>query len=345
MSRRAFSLLVTIALMLVMAVAATGAVQAAPSKEKAKEKAKHARIVKYWTPARLANAKPRDFVKTDKGFVPAARGGNKPTKPPRDSGDGGDTGGTTTTVTGASWTQGGPALTGTGKVFFSMAGGNYVCSGATVDDGNRSGYSLVLTAGHCAYDETNASFATNWMFIPEYDTSPTSTCSNTEHGCFTAAALIVHDDYATAGGFNSQAIKHDWAFAVVGSDSQGGQLDGKVPNFGIGFDAVSEARYSFGYPASGKYAGRDLVYCAGSVMTDSSLNTWGLQCDMTPGSSGGPWMKDFEATTKSGTLNSVNSYKYNGGKYKNYMFGPKFGSKTQKVYSAALSATANKTVD
>jgi hypothetical protein len=347
MSRRSFSIVVSVVLMLVMALAATGAAQAAPSKAKAAEKAKQARIVKYWTPARMANAKPRDFVKTKRGFVPAARGG-KPGKPPKDPGDGGDGGGDGgVQVTGASWTQGGPALAGTGKVFFTMAGNNYQCSGATVDDKSRSSYSLVLTAGHCAYDETNGAFATKWMFVPEYDSSPSGDCSVTEHGCFTASALVVHKQYSSAGGFNSQAIKHDWAFAVVGAGNQGGQLDAKVPYFSIGFDAASEARYSFGYPAQGKYSGSDLVYCAGPVISDSGTgdNTWGLPCDMTPGSSGGPWMRDFNPSAKSGVLNSVNSYKYNGGRYKNYMFGPMFSRKTKAVYDAARTTTSNKTVN
>ena len=49
--------------------------------------------------------------------------------------------------------------TASGKVFFTMAGTRYVCSGAVVNDG-RAAYSLVLTAGHCTYDETGAAFAT-----------------------------------------------------------------------------------------------------------------------------------------------------------------------------------------
>jgi len=346
MSRRMLTLVLSTALMLVMALAAAGPAQAAPSKEKAREKARHARVVKYWTPARMANAKPRDFIKTRHGLVPAARGGT-PGKPPKDPGDGGGGGDTSNTVTGASWTSGGPALRGTGKVFFTMAGSNYVCSGATADDKGRASYSLVLTAGHCAFDETNGAFATNWMFIPEYDSAPTRTCGATAQGCWTAVGLVVHNGYASAGGFNSQAIKHDWAFAVVGSGSQGGQLDVKVPDFPIAFDAQSEARYSFGYPAAGKYLGADLVHCAGNVVTDSAFGdaTWGLHCDMTGGSSGGPWMKDFDTATKSGVLNSVNSYRYNGGKQKKYMFGPKFGTKTKAVYDAARAATGNKKVN
>jgi len=342
MSRRMLTLVLSTALMLVMALAAAGPAQAAPSKAKAREKAGHARVVKYWTPARLANAEPRDFVKTKRGFVPAARGGDKG-KPPKDPGDGGGGGGTTT-VTGASWTAGGPALKGTGKVFFTMDGSNYVCSGATANDKGRSSYSLVLTAGHCAYDETNGAFATNWMFIPQYDSAPTRTCGATAQGCWTAVGLVVHNGYASAGGFNTQAIRHDWAFAVVGNGSQGGQLDVRVPDFPIAFDAKSEARHAFGYPAAGQYLGNDLVYCAGNVISDSALgnDTWGLHCDMTPGSSGGPWFKTFDTTAM---LNSVNSYKYNGGKKKKYMFGPKFDLKTKDVYDAARSATGNKKVN
>src|SRR3712207_7483597 len=50
--------------------------------------------------------------------------------------------------------------------------------------------------------------------------------------------------------------------------------------------------YSFGYPASQKYHGNDLTYCAGPISTDpNNANlTWGMACDMTGGSSGGPWV-------------------------------------------------------
>ena len=341
MSRRSISLALSSALILVMALVSAGPATAASSK--AKEKAERARIVKYWTPKRMANATPRDFVKKNGKFVPAKRGGNKPDKP--GGGGGGGDAESTSTVIGESWTSGGAALQATGKVFFKMGSSNYVCSGAAVKEPNdpnlnRSDYSLVLTAGHCLFDESSGKFATNWMFAPAYDTNPNG-CSAAPYGCFTAVALVVHDGYASAGGFNSQAIQHDWGFAVVGAGSNGGQLDGKVAEFPIAFNAANVTRASFGYPASGKYDGRDLVYCSGPVVTDGSYGTWGLHCDMTPGSSGGPWMRDFSLSSKSGTLNSVNSYRYNGGPNKKYMFGPKFGSKTQDTYDAALKAASN----
>jgi V8-like Glu-specific endopeptidase len=291
------------------------------------------RILAYWTPARLQSAMPRDFVKTDHGFAPKA----KPAPP----GGGG-------AVTGASWTKGGTILRATGKVYFVMGSSAYVCSGTVTTD-HVSGKSLVLTAGHCAYDEVAKKFATNWLFIPEYDTNPTlSNCNNTTYGCWTADALVVHSGYATAGGFNTQATLHDFAFAVVAAGGKSGsaQLDSTVGSFPLSTATISLPKRlaAFGYPAAGKYHGNDLVYCAGNIFTDdfNDDDTWGMACGMTGGSSGGPWLSSFdEAAGNSGTLSSLNSYGYSG--LKN-MYGPKFNDNTLDVYNAADNGPADDTI-
>ena len=288
---------------------------------------RHDRTLAYWTETRIKSAVPRDFVRTGDKFNPKA-------KPPS-GGDG--------ATTGASWTKGGAILKGSGKVYFSMGGGNWVCSGSVATD-SRTGKSLVLTAGHCAYDEVGEAFATNWVFIPEYDTAPTLTnCANTRWGCWTAEALVVHNGYASAGGFNTQATVHDFAFAVVGAGGKTGtQLDTTVGSFPISFSGTSAGArlYAFGYPAAGKYKGNDLVHCAGDIFRDAFNDdlTWGMGCGMTGGSSGGPWLKTFNETTGSGTLNSLNSYGYSGVRN---MYGPVFNSTTQAVYNTANGATAN----
>ena len=292
---------------------------------------RHEQIVRYWTQARLRAAVPRDFARSGSSFVPLARPG----------------GGGSSSVTGASWTKGGAILRGSGKVYFVMGSSAYVCSGAVANDA-RSGKSLVLTAAHCAFDEAAGSFATNWLFIPEFDSAPTFTCANTKYGCWTAEALVVHRGYATAGGFNTQATVHDFAFAVVGNGGKSGtaQLDATVGSFGIAFSGVSTGNklYAFGYPAAGKYHGDDLVYCAGNISTDG-LNqnlTWAMGCGMTGGSSGGPWLSGFSESTGSGTLSSLNSYGYSGVKN---MYGPRFNANTQAVYNAANGATTNTIVN
>ena len=331
MSRRFITLASSTALLLVMALGSAGPAQAASLT--AKEKAERARVVKYWTPKRMANAIPRDFVKKNGAFVPAGKGGTKG-KPPKDSGDGTDSGsGATSVVTGASWPEKDKGLYATGKVFFTLGTTNYVCSGSVVADG-RPNHSTVLTAGHCAYDETKGRWASNFMYVPAYDETPLS-CSTAD--CHVASALVVHEGYANAGGFNSAAIQHDWAFAVFPDGGPAGTLDAGG-QFGISFTGPSsgDTRQSFGYPAAGKYAGRDLVYCVGPVAADSNYGTWGMACDMTGGSSGGPWVHDYGGAQEA--LNSVNSYKYGGGPLKNYIFGPDFNKKTERTFDVALTA-------
>ena len=65
---------------------------------------------------------------------------------------------------------------------------------------------------------------------------------------------------------------------------------------------------------------------------------------MTGGSSGGPWFVNFDSTSGTSTLNSVNSFKYTAGKLSKHMFGPYFGAYALKTYNAAKAATSDLTV-
>ena len=295
--------------------------------------AHHAKVVKYWTPERIKNAKPRDFVfDPAKGtYKPAA----KPAPPPTGGGS----------VTGASWTGGGDILKGTGRVLFTLGGSDYICSGSVVkevtEDTNRS---IVLTAGHCASENDGTTKATNWMFIPSFDTAPTYTCGQTTYGCWVADAVYGDTAFLNAGGFNDTAVQHDWSFAVVSTGGKTAtatlQLDSTVGvRFPIGFSGVSsgDTLSAFGYPAAGRYHGKDLTYCRGPIGQDANASnvTWSMACNMTGGSSGGPWVSTTNTTTYDDavtTLRSLNSYGYSG---ISNMYGPKFNGNTQTVFNAA----------
>jgi V8-like Glu-specific endopeptidase len=298
--------------------------------------AEHQRIIAFWTPERMRAAVPRDVAfDSVRGYhiAPQAKPGG---------GSGGNT-------TGASWPNGlGKVYKATGKVYFEMNGGAWICSGTAIGDG-RASYSLVLTAGHCVYDEENGNgslsgFATNWMFIPQFDSKPTYTCANTQYGCWTATALVARTEFATAGGFTTTATHYDWGFAVVGSGGLSNtQLDSTVGTFGTSFTNMAGNTIvdAFGYPAAQKYHGSDLVYCQGPIGFDAYAGngTYKLACGMTGGSSGGPWFSGFDTTTgDTGTIQSLNSYRYQGG---SDMYGPKFNNDTQATYTSANSATSN----
>ncbi|MDP8905884.1 MAG: trypsin-like peptidase domain-containing protein [Chloroflexota bacterium] len=331
----------TLAALLLLALSAAPVLAGPPARADA-ARAEHERVVRFWTPARMAAAIPRDRALS--GEAALSPNNNGKGKPGGGGGDGGDT--STTNVTGAGWgNKGGTVRTAVGKVFFKLSGTLYTCSGSVAND-SRSTYSLVLTAAHCAFDETGDVFATDWLFIPDYEASPTRTCNNTKYGCWTASALVIHKGYKDATGFNSQATVHDFAFAVVGGGGKSGeskQLDTTVGSFPITFNQFAEGTrmYAFGYPAAGKYKGNKLIYCAGPIFYDSwnDNQTYGLACDMTGGSSGGPWFTNFNESTGSGTLSSLNSYGYSS--LKGYMFGPKFNDNTADVYNSADGATSD----
>jgi hypothetical protein len=305
--------------------------------------------VAYWTPDRVARAVPRE-VSPDRvpSFRPTEMG-----KPGGGSGGGG--GGSATTVIGTAWTGGGKVKVTTGKVLFTMAGVDYVCSGSVADDASRS-TSLVLTAGHCVYDETGHAFATNWMFVPDYESGGTIvsnpdgthsfSCDTTPYGCWTATALVTTTAWASGGG-SLAGFDNDYAFAVVGAGGKSGeskQLDDTTGSNPLAFNVTHPTQvFSFGYPQASPYDGQKLIYCTGKDVGDTWGGTtdFGLNCNMTGGSSGGPWYVNFGSNGSTGSLNSVNSFKYTAGKLTKYMFGPYFGAYAQATYNAAKTATGN----
>jgi hypothetical protein len=300
----------------------------------ARATSRHDAIVAHWTEARMRAAVPRDFAfDAAHGYRIVANKGK-----PGSSG------------TGASWLNGtGLVYKVTGKVYFEMNGSGWICSGTALTD-SRSGYSLVVTAGHCAYDETAkgslSGFATNWLFIPQFDSNPTYTCGSTAYGCWTASALVVNNGFASAGGFNTRATHYDWAFAVVGP---GGKSNTQLDSLGtFGLQATSPLSGgtivdAFGYPAAGKYHGSDLIYCEGPVGFDAltSNTNYKLACGMTGGSSGGPWFSGFTSTGNTGTIRSLNSYGYSG---QSNMYGPIFNTNTTNTLNAANSATTTNVI-
>lgn len=344
-----------IALLLVMATASAGA--SARSQADA-ARAEHQRIVDFWTHERVAQAIPRDFA-----FDPATgKYSPVPGPPPHaggpgggggngDDGDGGDTG----LVTGESWNGGGEIDGAVGKVLFQMGTSYYVCSATVIDDDNDGDdTALILTAAHCVYDESGQTFATNWVFIPDYDAAPEALstnmdnyCPDTLYGCWTAQSMAVHENYATAGSFNDQAVLHDFAVVRVGPGGKGGgvdpELDENVSDQAYSFTETHDggatlgvangtSGYAFGYPAAKKYKGNDLIYCAGPIDRDpaNSNDTYRFNgCEMTGGSSGGSWLIGFDPDAGSGTVMSVNSYIYTGVKA---MHGPILDANTQVVY-------------
>ncbi|MBN9131566.1 MAG: hypothetical protein J0I04_18200 [Paenarthrobacter ureafaciens] len=208
-----------------------------------------------------------------------------------------------------------------GKIFFTLGGSNYVCSGNSVTAANKS---TVSTAGHCV-NEGPGAYATNLVFVPAYLNG------SAPYGKWTAKALYSPTQWASNGN-----MQYDTAFAVVNT-LNGQKLADVVGSSGVQFNAARGLNYkSFGYPAAAPFNGESLKSCSGTATNDPynpQFLTQGIPCNMTGGSSGGPW---FIGNSSSGYQNSVNSYGY--GSNSSTMYGPYWGSVIQSTYTAAAAS-------
>lgn len=206
-----------------------------------------------------------------------------------------------------------------GKVFFTLGGSDYVCSGNSVSATNDS---VVTTAGHCV-NEGPGDFATNFVFVPAYENG------DAPYGKWEATNLATSSAWKNSGDINN-----DVGFAVMAPNSSGQNLAEVVGSTGIEFNADRGENYTaYGYPAASPFDGESLYSCSGTASDDtiqSGHTTQGIDCDMTGGSSGGPWLLD------NGNQNSINSYGYNGVEK---MFGPYYGDVAEQVYNAAAEAS------
>jgi len=239
----------------VVSMLAFGAVAAQARPVVHKSLQAHAKVVGYWTQARMKNAIPADRR------LPLAKPGSG--------------GGTSTSA--ASTEVPLPYPSAHGKVFFSDGGSNYVCSGTAVSSVNQS---VVWTAGHCV-NEGAGGFYTNFMFVPAYrdGTAP--------YGKFAASTLLT-----TSAWQASREWGVDLGAAVVGPVA-GQTLAQTVDERVLAFNSARVQGYKlYGYPAAKKFSGQRLRVCNTSwLMNDSALPpTMGVGCDMTGGSSGGGWV-------------------------------------------------------
>ncbi|GAA4899797.1 V8-like Glu-specific endopeptidase [Stackebrandtia albiflava] len=275
-------------------------------------------VAAYWTPERMREATPLDLLTVEPSEVSADVAKGAPevveaTDSPVDT--------TAIPNTGGEWTGGGDVVTTAGRVFFTMDGRNASCSGnaVTSDNGNT-----VLTAGHCV--KYQGSWHTNWVFVPGYHDG------QRPYGTWTAASTA-----ATPQWVASEDMNYDVGAAVV-NPLNGQNLTDVVGGQGVAFNQpYNLSMYTFGFPAADPYDGEKFIYCSGSTIRDFLLtDDHGMSCDMTGGSSGGPWFVNFDEATGTGQQASVNSFGYVF--LPGYMFGPYFGAEAQNLYNEVSAA-------
>ena len=224
-------------------------------------------VIKHWTAAHMRSATDADEQDSNVSTLTQVSSVESPGK--------------------AAQQQGQPPLNGdptyplstVGKVFFSNAAGqDFVCSGTAVRSDNQS---VVDTAGHCLY--WNSDWVQNVIFCPLYENG------STPYGCWVARDLEVPSDWINA---KANDFHHDMGMAIVSPNSQG-LLTDLVGGAGWAYNQpANQPFYAYGYPAGYPFDGQTRQSCegaSGKIWQHGGGSVVSIRCDMTGGSSGGPW--------------------------------------------------------
>ncbi|MFD7838789.1 trypsin-like serine peptidase [Streptomyces sp. NPDC059761] len=276
----------------------------------------------FWTAERMRGATPLDVTAAPgTGRAPVAAAAARPTAVAPTAASAAVASPASFPQAGGAWTGGGAVVKTSGRVFFTFGDRTASCSGDSITSANGS---TVITAGHCV--KYQGAWHTNWIFVPAYENG------NAPYGQWSATKTFATDQWAA-----SEDMNMDVGLAVV-APLNGQKLSQVVGAQGILFNGgYNKKMYSFGFPAAAPYDGTKLVYCSGNTGKDFLLTKdHSLGCNMTGGSSGGPWLQDFNEATGLGTQVSVNSFGYTF--LPNRMFGPYFGNEAKAAYDKAQNS-------
>jgi V8-like Glu-specific endopeptidase len=277
----------------------------------------------FWTPARMARARPLDRLRPGSAGIasmPARPSVASPhVFPPSSAGAGASASAVPETVTDPSAV---PARTN-GVVFLVAPFGLGRCSGTSV---NAPNYSVVITAGHCI-DEGSlfGEIFSRWVFVPGYR------FGQRPFGVFAARWTGTTRQWRTTHNEN-----FDVGALVVSRNERGRLLGRAVGGTGLAWGLKPNQTFDVhGYSAERPFDGQTQQLCLQtpflghdprSFLSPGPLDL-AVSCEVTGGASGGGW------TIEGGILNGLTAYGYSGDPDTDY--GPYFGREVGRLYARA----------
>ncbi len=279
-------------------------------------------LAKYWTPERMKSAKSLDQL-TIKGTPPRAGTDRVKLGTPGAVAPSGTSADRTDLYRAPgnypAWGPNQATAKTNGKVFFT--GGNdglsYVCSASVV---NSEGKSLVWTAGHCVTWAQTWHY--NWVFVPAY-----------KNGLSPKGIWTANQPWSLSAWFYNNSDFANDVGAVIMNRRNGGRIAETLGAQGIKWNFARTRVVALGYPHASPFNGQRLYRENGMTYaygTDSYMTNY-----MTGGSSGGPWLREFNG--QYGYVNGHNDYKYTA--WPQYMFSPFYGNQVATLYGAVRGLT------
>ncbi|MBC3189525.1 hypothetical protein H7X46_00380 [Pseudonocardia sp. C8] len=212
-------------------------------------------------------------------------------------------------------------------------GGRHQCSAAVVASRSRR---LLATAAHCVWLD-GAWRVDGAVFIPGWASG------EEPHGRWMVDTAYLPPAW-TQTNSPIEDVAADTDFAFVSLLPREGRLPEQVLGAqGIRWSTPETVEVAaLGYPALGSYDGQSLRGCTGAATVEPfaagkhgrPAEVLALNCDMTEGASGGPWVTGPDAANGRGQVVGVVS-----GGDDTSLVSPRFGPAAQAIYDAADSAS------
>ncbi|MCO5967998.1 trypsin-like serine peptidase [Actinoallomurus soli] len=251
----------------------------------------------FWTPKRMAAATPLDGRPTQAPSGKMSVASSRPT---------------------ANTWSGSPVV---GALFLSNGSGSHYCTASVVSTSKKS---LILTAGHCLYG-TNG-WAKNIVFVPRYS----KTKGARPYGAWTITSMYVDSRWKS-----HRDPDLDFGFAVVGTRNGRRIADVVGANRLVINQGYTNRVRVIGYPMK-KYSSVDKpIYC--NVTTHKAFK-YQIYFDCNGfygGTSGSPWIKNYNTTTRRGDVLGVIGGYEEGGKYDWRSYSSVFDKDINNLFTTA----------
>ena len=215
-----------------------------------------------------------------------------------------------------------------GVLFFKQYGVDYRCSAAAV------GNNAIWTAGHCIHkgDNKTTGWSTNVVFVPAYKNG------SAPYGVWSKSDLKTKGSWFEFGD-----LRYDMG-GVILNKWNNQTISDVVGSLGFAYNLDNSLHWlNMGYPSAPPFDGKTQQICAASfAYNDTSMpypSPVAMGCDMSQGSSGGPWILNFGGKVgQTNFLNGNNSYRYSI--HPKELFSPYFGDAAKILYDELLAGTS-----
>lgn len=252
----------------------------------------------FWTLKRMAAATPLDARATSPSPSTVSAAASRPSA--------------------YTWT-GSPVV---GAIFLSSGSGSHYCTASVVNTAKKS---LILTAAHCLYG--TGGWAKNIVFVPRYSQG------SRPYGAWTVRYMYVDSRWK-----KNRDPDLDFGFAAVATNNSRRIADVVGSNRLVTDQGYTNNVRVIGYPMK-KYASIDKpIYCD---VTAHKAFKYQIMFDCNGfygGTSGSPWIKNYNTTTRRGDVLGVIGGYEEGGKYDWRSYSSVFDKDIRNLY-----ATASKT--